>query len=120
MCLRQVAAWLGYGEPQILEVFKNMLPTRLYCVLFLIENLSQAVETAKRILNKEKIDGQLAGQSSSTPFMSVRDSYNKRVTFNTQDRLEDKIDKLTAMIDKLVARHNKIKRPFKPQVYQSK
>ena len=28
--LRQVANLLGYGEPQILEVFKNTLPTKLY------------------------------------------------------------------------------------------
>ena len=41
-------------EPQILEVFKNKLPTKLYWVLFPIEDLRQAVETAKRILTKEK------------------------------------------------------------------
>ena len=40
------------------------------------------------------------GQSSSTPFMSVKDNYNKRVTFDTRDRLEDKIDKLIAMMGK--------------------
>ena len=34
----------------------------------------------KRILTKEKINRPLAGQSSSIPFMSVKDSYNKRVT----------------------------------------
>ena len=53
--MRQVATLLGYGEPQVLEVFKNTLPTRLYWVLFPIEDLRQAVETAKRILTKEKI-----------------------------------------------------------------
>ena len=35
MCIRQVAALLGYGEPQVLEVLKNTLPMRLYWVLFL-------------------------------------------------------------------------------------
>ena len=48
--LRQVATLLGNGEPQILEVFKNTLPTKLYWILFPIEDLRQAVETAKRIL----------------------------------------------------------------------
>ena len=43
--IRQVATLLGYGEPQILEVFKNTLPTKLYWVLFPIEDLRQAVET---------------------------------------------------------------------------
>ena len=32
--IRQVATLLGYGEPQILEVFKNTLPTKLYWILF--------------------------------------------------------------------------------------
>ena len=74
---------LGYGEPQIVEVFKNTLPTKLYWVLFPIDDLRQVVETTKRILMKEKIDRQLAGQSSSTPFMSIKDSYNKKATFDT-------------------------------------
>ena len=60
-CIRQVATLLGYGEPQILEVFKNTLPTKLYWILFPIEDLKQAVETAKRILTKEQIDKQLSG-----------------------------------------------------------
>ena len=66
--IRQAATLLGYKEPQILEVFKNTLPTKLYWVLFLIDELRQVVETAKRILTKEKTDRQLAGQSSTTPF----------------------------------------------------
>ena len=45
-CIRQVATLLSYGEPQVLEVFKNTLPTRLYWILFPIEDLRQAVETA--------------------------------------------------------------------------
>ena len=36
---------LGYEEPQVLEVFKNTLPTKLYWILFPIEDLRQAVET---------------------------------------------------------------------------
>ena len=51
--IRQVAALLGYGEPQILEVFKNTLATKLNWILFPIEDLRQVVETAKRILTKE-------------------------------------------------------------------
>ena len=52
--IRQVATLLGYEEPQILEVFKNTLPTKLYWILFPIEDLWQAVATAKWILTKEK------------------------------------------------------------------
>ena len=63
----------------------------------------------------------LAGQSLSTPFMSIKDSYNnKKVTFDTWDGLEDKIDRLTVMMGKLATKDNKINKQFKPQIYQSK
>ena len=45
--IRQVVTLLGYQEPQILEVFINTLPTKLYWVLFPIMSLRQVVETAK-------------------------------------------------------------------------
>ena len=38
-CIRQVATLLCYGKPQVLEAFKNILPMRLYWVLFPIEDL---------------------------------------------------------------------------------
>ena len=93
MCIRQVASLLGYGEPQILEVFKNTLPTKFYWILFPIEDLRQAVETAKRILTKEKLDRQLTGQPSFTPFMSIRDGHKRKVSFDAKEELGDKIDK---------------------------
>ena len=97
-----------------------MLPTKLYWVLFPIDDLRQAIETAKRILTKEKIDRQLAGKPSSTPFMSIEHNYNKKVTFDTWDGLEDKIDRLTVMMGKLTTRDNGTNKQFKPQIYQSK
>ena len=76
------------------------------------------METAKRILTKEKLDKQLAGQTSSTPFMSVKDGLGKRVTFNAADKLEQKIYRLTVMMGKLMTEDEGQSEPFKPQVYQ--
>ena len=85
MHTRQVATLLGYGRQKILEVFKNTFPTKLFWVLFPREDLRQAVDTAKRILTKEKIDRQLVGQSSSTPFMSMKGRYvNKNDIWYTE------------------------------------
>ena len=95
---------------------------RLYWVLFPIEGLRLAVETAKRILAKEKIDRQLAGQSSSTPFMNIGDGYTSKkvVTFDIQDRLDDKTDKLTSMKSNLTAQGSNQNKLFKPKIYQGK
>ena len=51
--------------------------------------------------------------------MSMRDRQNKKVSFNTQDDLEEKIDKLVVMIGKLVTEDEGCSKPFKPQIYQS-
>ena len=118
--IRQVATLLGYQELQILEVFKNTLTTKLYWILFPIMDLRQAVETAMRILTKEKIDRQLAGQMSLTPFMSKKEGFGKKVTFDMMDSIEQKTDKLTVMMGKLVTVDKGQNRPFKPRVYQLK
>ena len=118
--IRQVATLLGYGEPQILKVFKTTLPTKLYWILFTIEDLRQAVDTAKRILSKEELDKQLTGQTSTSPFMNVRDRAERKVSFNTRDELGDKIDKLTGVMSRLAAKDSDKKRPFKPQIYKSR
>ena len=121
-CIKQVAALLGYGKLQILEVFKNTLPKRLHWVLFPIDDLSLAVEMTKRILTREKINRQLAGQSTLTPFMNVRDGYHskKAATFDTHDRFGNKIVKLTSMMNKLTAHGNNQNKHFKPKIYQGK
>ena len=73
-------------------------------LLFPIEDLIQAVETAKRILTKEKLDKQLTGHTSTSPSMNVRDGTERRVSFNARDKLGDKIDKLTIMMSRLAAK----------------
>ena len=64
--VKQVAALLDYGEPQILELFKNTLPRRLYCMLYQINDLRVEVEMAKRLLIKEQMDKR-AGQTIASP-----------------------------------------------------
>ena len=77
-------------------------------------DLRQAVEMTKRILTKEKIDRQLAGQTSSTPFLSIIEGFGKKITFNMTDSIEQKIDKLMVMMGKLVMEDKGQNRPFKP------
>ena len=74
----------------------------------------------KRILTKEKLDKQLTGQTSTSPSMSIREGVNRKVTFDTKDKLENKIDKLTVILGRLAAKDNNKKRPFKSQIYQGR
>ena len=68
---------------------------------------------------KENIDRQLVGQSSLTLFMTMKDNSSKKVTFDTTDDIEQKLDKLTVMMGKLMTEVKGQSKQFKPQVYQS-
>ena len=118
--IKQVARLLGYEDLQVLEVFKNTVPNRLYWVLFSIDNLHDAVETAKRFLTKEKIERQMTGQSS-TPFMKLTDTKRKSVTFNANDALEktsENMERMTVLMDKMYIKLEQKAVPYKPQIYQ--
>ena len=107
------------GNPQILEAFNNTLPTKLYWILFPIEDLSSGRDSKKNI-DKRKIR-QLTGHTSSSPFMSIREGQNsRRVLFDTREELGDKIDKLAVKIGKLAAKDSGRTRQFKPQIHQSR
>ena len=52
-------------------------------------------------MTKGKIDRQLAGQTSWMPFMNIKDGYiSKKITFDKQDGLDEKIDRLMSMMSK--------------------
>ena len=88
--------------------------------MFPTEDLTQAVDTAKRILTKENLYTQLTGQTSTSPFLSVKEGTDRRVSFHTRDELGDKIDKLTVVKSNLAAKDNHERKPFKPQIYKSR
>ena len=79
------------------------------------------METAKRILTKEKVDRQLAGESTELPpFLSMKEDNEQRhkmVIFNKINVKVAKIDKLTSMLGKLSI-HNRQAKQFKPRVCQ--
>ena len=52
--------------------------------------------------------------------MSIIDSHNRKVSFDTREELADKIDKLGVMIGKLATRDNGTGRQFKPKILQGR
>ena len=117
--IKQVARLLGYEDPQLLEVFKNTVPNRLYWVLFPIDNLCDAVETAKRFLTKEKIDRQMSGQST-TRFMTLTEKKRKTVTFDARDALEktsENMERMMVLMDEMYIKLDQKEVTYKSQIY---
>ena len=46
--------------------------------------------------------------------MNIKEGFGKKVTFDTMDSKEQKIDKLTVMMGKLVTEDKRQNRQFKP------
>ena len=124
--MSQVVAMLNYGEVQILENFKSTLPYRLYSTLINVNNLRDAIDLAKRVLMKEKLDRQVTGQSS-TPFMkatsndnhSPQNHHKKGVTFDAIEMLErnsDCIDRLTLLVSDMKMTMDRKQSPYKPKI----
>ena len=125
--VKQVAALLDYGEPQILELFKNTLPSRLYYMVYNINNLREAVETAKCMLMKEQIDRQKSGQANFIPFMKVNQQNSKKngITFNAMETIQkqgNSIDKLTSLLNEMNSKVDKKGNPpwYKPRIHPGK
>ena len=121
--IKQVAALLNYGEPQILELFKKTLPSKLYWILFPINNLRDAVDAAKKVLTKVKLDKQLSGQvGATTPFMKVGDTSHssKKVSFKAQDPITEQLENLTSMVYNISMEKKENSGLFKPQIYQKR
>ena len=128
--MSQVVGMLNYGEMQILENFKNTLPYQLYSKLITVNNLRDAIDLAKRVLMKEKLDRQLTGQSS-TPFMrapsndnhSLTNSNKSGVTFDAMETLERNsncIDKLTSLVSNMKMIIDRKQSPYKVRIYQGR
>ena len=127
--VKQVAALLDYGDPQILELFKNTLPSRLYYMLYHIDNLRKVVEMAKRILTKEQMDKK-AGLSSTSPFMQVnqnssksKDKMEKKVSFSAveaMERTKDSIERLPSLMDRMYTKLDRRADQYRPRVHQGR
>ena len=87
--------------------------------MFPIDNLHEAVKTAKRFLTKEKIDRQMTGQST-IPFMKLTEKKRKSVTSDARDALEktsENMEKMTVLMDKMYIKLDQKEVPCKPQIY---
>ena len=110
--VKQVAALLDYGDLQILELFKNTLPSRLYYMLYQIDDLRVVAETAK------------------SPFMQVnqgsskgKDKAEKKVSFSAVEAMErttDSIERLASLMDKMDTKLDRREDQYRPRVYQGR
>ena len=95
-----------------------------------VNNLRDAIDLAKRVLTKEKLDRQLTRQTS-TPFMKVTINDNhstqnnpkKGVIFDAMGTLERNsncIDRLTSLVSNMKMTIDRKQSPYEPRIYQGR
>ena len=95
-----------------------------------MNNLRNAIDLAKTVLTKEKLDRQLT-RKSFTPFMKASSNDNhlhqnhhkKGVTFLAMKMLErnsDCIDRLTLLVSNMKMTMDRKQSPYKPKIYQGR
>ena len=98
-------------------------------MVYHINNLREAVETAKHMLTKEQIDKQKSGQQSVSPFMKVNQQNpiksSKSVCFSmmvTIQKQGDSIDKLTSLMNELSSKLDRKENSaqYKPRINQGR
>ena len=92
-------------------------------MVYNINNLRGAVETAKCMLTKEQIDGCKSGQATSCPLTKVNqlNSKKKGVTFNAMETIQkqgDSIDKLTSLMNELSSKLHSSQ--YKPRIHSGR
>ena len=96
-------------------------------MLYQINDLRVAVETAKRLLMKEQIDKQKTGQLSVSPFMKTSLQNSKKsekgVTFCAMEIIKrdgNSIDKLTSLMNMLDMKLDKREAQYRPKIFQNR
>ena len=95
-----------------------------------VNNLRDAIDLAKRVLTKEKLDRQLTGQFS-TPFMratiddnhSTQNNHKRGVTFDAMQILERNsncIDRLMSLVSNMKMTMDRKQSPYKPRIHQGR
>ena len=127
--VKQVAALLDYGSTTNLRITQKTLPSRLYYMVYQIENLRVVVETAKKLLTKEQMDKK-AGQSTALPFIQFsqgsskgKDKTEKKVSFSAVEDMErttDSVERLASLMDKMDTKLDRREDQYRPRVYQGR
>ena len=88
-------------------------------MLYHIDGLRVAVETAKGLLIKEQMDKK-AGHSIASPFMQVsqnKDKMEKKVSFSTVEAMErttDSIERLAFLMDRMDTKLDRREDQYRP------
>ena len=118
--VKEAAHQLDYNDEAILHLIKVTMPSEIYGTLYNQHNLNTVITMVKDIYAKkpEVANPPVATGGATAPFTLIKapNGTNKRVHFQGDESLSDRIDRLTDVLYKIDMDGKPNKKPYKPYI----
>ena len=118
--VKEAAHQLYYNDEAILHLIKATMPSEIYGTLYNQHNLNTVITMVKDIYAKkpEAANPPVATGGETAPFTLIKapNGTNKRVHFQGDESLSDRIDRLTDVLYRMDIDGKPNKKPYKPYI----
>ena len=118
--VKEAAHQLNYNDEAILHLIKATMPSEIYGTLYNQHDLNTVITMVKDIYAKkpEMANPPQASGGATAPFTLIKapNGANKRIHFQGDEPLSDRIDKLTEVLFRMDMDGKPNKKPYKPYI----
>ena len=118
--IKEAAHQLNYNDDAVLHLIKATMPAKIYGTLYNQDDLNVVITMAKDIYAKKPEPANPPGATggSSAPFtlIKVPNGGSKRVHFQADESLSDRIDRLTDTLYRMDMDRKSVRKPYKPYI----
>ena len=118
--VKEAAHQLNYNDEAILHLIKATMPSEIYSTLYNQHDLNTVITMVKDIYAKkpETANPPQASGGATAPFTLIKapNGANKRIHFQGDKPLSDRIDKLTEVLFRMDMDGKPNKKPYKPYI----
>ena len=118
--IKEVAHQLNYNDEAMLHLIKATMPAEIYGTLYNQNDLNVVITMVKDIYakNPESANQPGATRGSSAPFTLIKapNGTSKRIHFQADKSLSDRIDRLTDTLYRMDIDSKPVRKPYKPYI----
>ena len=118
--IKEAAHQLNYNDEAMLHLIKATMPAEIYGTLYNQNDLNVVITMVKDIYAKKPESTNHSGATggSSAPFtlMKAPNGTSKRVHFQADESLSDRIDRLTDTLYRMDMDGKSVRKPYKPYI----
>ena len=118
--IKEAAHQLNYNDDAVLHLIKATMPAKIYGTLYNQDNLNIVITMVKDIYAKKpeppNPPGATGGPSAPFTLIKAPNGGSKRVHFQADESLSDRIDRLTDTLYRMDMDGKSVRKPYKPYI----